>query len=35
MKKLLLFSLMAIVFLQGCKQEVKQEGLSGEDTLMF
>ena len=32
----LLFGLMAIIFFQGCKQEVKQaEGLSEKDTLML
>ncbi len=39
MKKSLLFSLIALLLIAGCKQEVKQEvkqeGLSGKDTLMF
>ena len=34
-KTLLLFSLTALLFITGCKQEVQQEGLSERDIKMF
>lgn len=34
-KTLLLFSLTALLFITGCKQEVQQEGLSERDIQMF
>jgi hypothetical protein len=34
-KSWLLFGLMALLLIAGCKQEVKQEGLSEKDTQMF